>query len=109
MSKVNVYDSEGNVVARVEYNSDLDFWDGRNWSSGGTGLHQGIAKLKDGKYVIVHGSQWQCDRAYGEIVTKDEAFQAILRSGNFKLFDDPRFRELKPMYERLDDTEEVEK
>jgi len=109
MSKVNVYDSEGNVVARVTYNQDLDFWDGRNWSCGGTGLHQGIAKLKDGNYVIVHGSQWQGDRAYGEIVSKEEALQAIIRSGALELFDDPRFRELKPMYERLDDTEELEK
>jgi hypothetical protein len=34
---VNVYEG-GNVVARVRYNRNLDFWDGRNWTCGETGM-----------------------------------------------------------------------
>jgi len=108
MSKVNVLDEEGNVVARVEYNSNLDHWDGSNWTAGSMGMHKGITKLRDGRYVLIHSSQWQGDRDYGEIISKDQALQEILK-GNVKLLDEKRFEDLKQIYEKIDNMEEIEK
>jgi len=81
MAKVPVYD-KGEVVARVEYNSNLDFWDGRNWTSGSTGRHLGYTRLKSGKFVLIHGTQWQGERASAEVVTPEEIVQAAARTGH---------------------------
>jgi hypothetical protein len=97
--RVNVY-KNGNVVARVKYNSDLDFWDGRNWSNGGTGKHLGITKLKNGEFVLIRGSDWQGERDYAEIVSADEALQAILKSNNLELFERKKFKDLKILAEK---------
>ena len=102
--RINVYDGEpmgGQVVARVRYNQDLDYWDGSNWSNGGMGMHKGITRLKDGRYVIIIGSQWQGAKDYGYIVTPEEALQEILRSGNTELLESKRFAELKKLQEEL--------
>jgi len=105
--KVNVYDGEGKVIARVSMTRNLDYWDGRNWSCGGTGYHEGLTKLKDGRYVIVYSSQWQGDRPHGEIVSKDRALQAILHTDSLDLLEEKRFAELKQMYdEQFSDQEE---
>jgi len=109
VERVNVYNGEGEVVARVRYTSNLDFWDGRNWSSGSMGHHQGLTKLRDGRYVIVYGSQWQGDRPWAEIVSPERALQAIVHSDNLDLLDEKRFSELKKKYdEDFSDQEEVE-
>ena len=79
MNKINVCNEEGEIVARVENNSNLDFWDGSNWTCGSVGHHLGITRLKNGAFVLIHGSQWQGDRDWGEIVSDVEAIQAILR------------------------------
>lgn len=100
--RVNVYEGpeyRERVVARVRYNNLLDYWDGRNWTNGGTGMHKGITKLKDGRYVIIIGSQWQGAKDYGYIVTPEEALQEILRSGNTELLESERFAELKKLRE----------
>ena len=79
---VPVYDN-GVCVARVQYNNALDFWNGSNWTSGSTGRHLGITRLKKTKqFVLIYGTQWQGERDYGEIVSDEEALQAILRSNN---------------------------
>jgi len=84
MSKVPVYEDE-NVVARVEYNQNLDFWDGRNWTCGSTGRHLGYTKLKkSGKYVLIHGTQWQGERASAEVVTGEELVQAAARTDHIE-------------------------
>ena len=96
---VNVYedDYKDEVVARVNYNSILDYWDGRNFTNGGVGRHLGITKLKDGSYVLIYGSQWDGDDDYGIIVDKDEALQAILKSGKHKLLESKKFSELRDL------------
>lgn len=100
MGKINVYNNEqcyGDVVARVCYNSDLDRWDGRNWTNGGVGMHKGITVLRDGRFVIIIGSQWQGSRDYGYIVDADEALQEVLKSYNEELLNSPRFKALKEL------------
>jgi hypothetical protein len=80
--KLPVYE-EGrrNVVARVKYNNNLDFWNGQNWSSGSTGRHLGLTRLKDGRFVLIYGSDWQGERDYGILVSKKRAIQEIIRAG----------------------------
>lgn len=104
MAKVNVYEF-GEVVARVEYNSNLDFWDGRNWTCGSTGRHKGLTKLKDGRYVLIYGTQWQGERDYAEIITTEEALQEVLQSGNDELLENARFAELKGIYAKIENLE----
>lgn len=82
MTKVPVYD-DGEVIARVEYNSNLDFWDGRNMTSGSLGRHLGFTKLKkSGKYVLITGTNWEGEQPSAEIVTADELIQAAARTGH---------------------------
>jgi hypothetical protein len=97
--RVNVYRDEtyDEVVARVRYNQDLDYWDGHNYTNGGTGLHLGITKLKSGEYVLIHGTQWQGGTDRGVIVSADAALQAILKSGNAQLLDTKKFKGLKEL------------
>jgi hypothetical protein len=56
--QITVYNSENEPIAPVQYNADLDYWDGRNFSNGGFGRHKGLTKLKNGQYVIINGTDW---------------------------------------------------
>ena len=85
--KVNVYDEEGEIVARVGYNNALDIWDGGNWTSGATGRHLGITRLRDGRFVLIYGTQWEGERSEGEVVSDKEALDAILRAENEELLE----------------------
>ena len=102
--RVNVYEEnqyglDGDVIARVRYNSCLDYWDGRNWTNGGVGRHKGLTKLRDGRYVLIHGTQWQGEKDWAEIISPEQALQEILKSGNTELLDTKKFAELKKLYE----------
>ncbi|MBJ6360893.1 hypothetical protein ACFOQM_06215 [Paenibacillus sp. GCM10012307] len=99
-SKVNVYENEfrdGPIIARVAYNDRLDYWDVRNRGNGGVGSHLGITRLRDGRYVLIHGTQWQGERDWAEVVTDKQALQAILRSGNDEVLELPLFAKLKEL------------
>ena len=99
--RVNVCENEGSekVIARVRYNSALDYWDGSNHQNGGVGRHLGITKLRDGRYVLIHGTQWEGEKDVAYVVSPEEALQAILKSDNGELLDTKKFRELKDLYE----------
>jgi hypothetical protein len=103
--RVNVYENQynldGDVIARVRYNQNLDYWDGRNWQNGGVGRHKGITKLKDGRYVIIIGSDWQGERDYAYVVVADEALLEILKAQQLDLLDTKKFSELKKLYEEM--------
>ena len=112
--RVNVYEDRYNlkeVVARVRYNQNLDYWDGRNWQNGGVGRHKGITKLKDGRYVIIKGTDWQGERDYAYVVDAEEALQEICKAQRLELLDTKKFAELKKLYEEkylLEDDEDLE-
>lgn len=95
---INVYDESGEIIAEVEYNNNLDYWDGSNYTCGSTGLHKGLTRLADGSYVLINGSQWQGSRDTAHIISKEEACQEILHSGNTDLFNN--FPELKEYREK---------
>lgn len=96
---VNVYDGY-DVIARVKYNNNLDYWDGHNMSNGGVGRHKGLTRLKDGRYVLIYGTQWESERDYAEVITAGQALQEILHAGRLELLEEPKFKELKEMYKR---------
>lgn len=76
----------GETVARVDYNSNLDKWNGSNFQNGGTGRHLGITRLRkviDGMtFVLIHGTQWQGEEDTAELVSDETAKQAILDGDN---------------------------
>jgi hypothetical protein len=104
MAKVNVYEG-GKVIARVEYNDNLDYWDGKNWTCGSMGRHLGLTRLrKSGKYVLIHGTDFQGEQDRAEIVTDEEAYQAIVSSGNIELLE--KFPDLQRFEEDIDTDED---
>ena len=98
--RVNVLNEVGEVVSRVRYNANLDYWDGRNWTNGGVGRHLGITKLKTGEYVLIYGTDWQGEKDSAEIVPDNVALQAILKSGNSDILKMKKFASLKELYEK---------
>ena len=108
--RVNVYADEfmEEVIARVRYNQNLDFWDGRNFTCGSTGRHKGLTKLKDGRYVLIHGTQWQDEKDYAVTVAPMTALQEILKSGNVELLETKKFKDLKKLAEEKGMIGEVE-
>lgn len=89
---VKVYDDE-EIVADVDYNTNLDYWNGSNWTSGSTGRHKGLTRLENGQFVLIHGTDWQGEKDYGEIISKSQALQEILSSGDLELLDEFDLRE----------------
>lgn len=85
---VKVYDRNMEIIANVDYNNNLDYWTGQNWQNGGTGKHRGLTQLEDGRLVIIYGSDWQGTKDYGEIISKAEAIQEIVDSGNEELLEE---------------------
>lgn len=90
---VNVYNENNEIIADVDYNNKLDTWNGNNWQSGGTGQHKGLTRLENGKFVLIHGSDWQGVQDYGEIISRAEALQEILNSRDLDLLDEFDLRE----------------
>lgn len=106
MAKVPVYEDE-KIIARVEYNTNLDFWDGRNYTCGQTGRHLGCTKLKSGKYVLIHGTQWQGERDHAEVVTAAELIQAAARTHSIDdLYE--KYPELREVGLSDDEAEQIE-
>jgi hypothetical protein len=71
-------------------------------------MHKGITRLKDGRFVIIIGSQKQGSKDYAYIVSKEEALQEILKSDKLELLEDKKFAELKTLYEKLCELEEID-
>jgi hypothetical protein len=86
-------------VCYYRYNANLDYWDSSNWLNGGVGKHKGITKLKDGRYVIIQGTDWQGEQDYAYVVAPEEALQEILKAQKLELLDTKKFAELKKLYE----------
>lgn len=80
---IPVFNENNEVVARVESNQNLDYWDGNNMTCGSTGRHKGLTRLKKTKeFVLIRTTQWQGERDSAEIISKDQAFQEIAKSGS---------------------------
>ena len=97
---VNVYNDNGDLIATVKYNSNLDNWNGSNWQNGGTGHHLGIPKLSDGTFVLIHGSDWQGDRDWAETIPPKKAYELIMKYDE-SMLEWKAFKELKRFEENL--------
>jgi len=89
MRKVKIWNEDcTKVVAYTKYTNNLDHWDGRNWTCGNVGEHLGIRKSKKkGRYIIIHGTQWQGREDYAEYINEEKA-KEILLTHNPKLYED---------------------
>ena len=96
---VNVYEN-GELIAVVKYNSNLDVWNGSNYQNGGTGMHLGITKLEDGTYVLIHGSDWQGDTDWAEIISDKKAYELIMKYSP-DMLEWEAFEDLKKFKEEL--------
>lgn len=68
-----------------------------------------MTKLKDGRYVLIHGTQWQGERDWAEIISPEQAVQEILKSGNVDLLNTKKFKELNELHkQQLVDEEDGE-
>lgn len=73
-------------IGKVEHTTNLDHWDGNNYTSGSTGKHLGIGQLKDGRYYLCYGTQWQGEQDYAEVISEEEARHAVISHGDNRLF-----------------------
>jgi len=83
------------IIGQVSESTNLDYWDGNNYTCGSTGRHKGLTQLSNDQYVLIHTSQWEGERNSAEAITADQALREILLSGNeglFKIF--PELEEL---------------
>jgi hypothetical protein len=109
--RINVYNDDGEIVARVNYSNNLannlDHWSGSNWTVGHH-AHAGITRLKSGEYVIIHSTDYLGDVPRGEIVSKEEALKWILQADSCdELLAFPKYAELKEMADKLDEQTET--
>lgn len=104
---INIYE-DGRIIGRVKASTNLDCWDGNNFTNGGIGRHLGLTIRKNGGLVLIHTSQWQGEQDWAEVVTEDEAMQAILGADAIHLLEEPRFKKLKAIYDaRFSGSDEV--
>lgn len=106
MSKVNVYVDKGNVITQVDYNSILVSWNGQVFCSAGgkQGTHKGLAKLEDGRYVLIHridATEWKSKKKYAEIISAHQAVSEIMKSCNDHFFLRTDFSDLNARHESL--------
>lgn len=96
---VNVYDN-GELIATVKYNSNLDVWNGSNFQNGGTGLHLGLTRLEDGRCVLIHGSDWQGDTDWAELISDKRAYELIMEY-DASMLEWDKFKDLNKFEETL--------
>ena len=90
----------GDVIATVRENTNLDRWDGNNWNCGSNGNHKGLTKLKDGRYVLIHTTQWIGGEDSAEIISPEQAVKEIFESRNeYVLFN--KYKELDELADKM--------
>jgi hypothetical protein len=99
--RINVYENGclKTVIARVRHNTNLDFWNGHNWSCGEINKHKGLTKLKDGRYVLIYSTDIKDKKDYALIISEYQALQEILKSKNMELLKRKKWKNLKKLYE----------
>jgi len=103
---VKLYNND-EVIGDVEYNSKLDYWDGRNYSNGGTGRHKGFGQTESGEFYLIFGTQWQGEEDYAKIVSADRIVKEAIKSKNISELEE--YPELISLYEEKYNEKNVEK
>jgi hypothetical protein len=103
---VKLYKNE-EVIGDVDANTKLDYWDGRNYSNGGTGRHLGFGQTKNGEFYLIHKTQWQGEQNYAEIVSPDRIVKEAIKSNNINELEE--YPELLSLYEEKYNEKNIEK
>lgn len=109
MNRIKVFEDyygRHEVVSRVNCNTYLDYWDGRNYTNGGCESHLGITKLRDGRFVLIYSCLYGDN--YAIVVDDFDAAYQIWKSGNTYLLDSKRFSRLKEYVDSLQEREDEE-
>lgn len=95
MEKVPVMAND-EVIARVEYISNLDSWNSGKWYCDDIGHHRGIQKIQKGyyagRYVMIRGSDYEGEEDYGELMSTCEALREIYYYKKFGLLEEYNFQ-----------------
>jgi hypothetical protein len=104
---IELYNEDWETIGDVEYNTLLDYWDGRNYVNGGTGRHKGFGQLEDGRFYLIFGTQWQGEKNYAKIATPEEIVKECIKSDNIDLLEQyPELLELyKTKFEKIEISE----
>ena len=78
---VPVFDENYKLVEYVEANRNLDEGTDAGWP----GLHHGLSRLSDGRYVLICETDWCCDRNVAYTITPSEALTLVLESNHEEL------------------------
>lgn len=77
---VVLYNENHDVIGDVEYNDNLDYWDGRNMTNGGSGRHLGFGQIESGEFYLIYGTQWQKEVDRAEIVSARKIVVEVIKS-----------------------------
>jgi len=84
---VPLYDADyDRCIGQVPYTSNLDQWDGHDYTDGFCGCHLGVGKTRAGQFYFVHGNQWAGARDTALICTEEEARSAVMSAGKEDLY-----------------------
>jgi len=100
---IDVYGEGKKVVAKVDYifvgdnviarflddKLKVDCFGGRNFELVTLSKNNYLSELRNG-YILIHS-----DKRFGEIISKEQALNEIIKSGKIKLLERKRFEELK--------------
>lgn len=98
--KINIFDEYGvQVEAQIKLNNNL---------SGDSKLLRGLARLRNGSYVLMWEDEWD-HQICTSFIDEETALQEILKSGNTSLLQEERFMDLhKLLNNEWEDEEETE-
>ncbi len=76
------------IIGEVPSNDQLDYLVNTNWQNGGVGRHLGFGFWeRTNEYYLVHGTNWQGETDWAEIVTADRIVKEIIKSDNLEILE----------------------
>jgi phosphomannomutase len=86
------------IIGDVEYNENLDRWDGQNYTNGGRCMHKGWGYLEEEEqFYIIIGSDWQGTQDYAYCVSAEQLIREMIDSENTRDID--KYPELQEIYD----------
>lgn len=102
--KINVYE-DGEIIENVSLSRNLDYWDNEYncMCNGDFDMHRGVTRLTDGRIVIIFSFSNNnyggiIIEDYGMVITKEQAIEYIVESGQLHILNQNRFADLKQEY-----------
>ena len=93
LDPIPVFDRDGYIGLDVEATYNLD--DFETGDAGFNGIHAGIVRIPDGRYVFMYTSQWEGDYNYGEVISPAEALWLVRSYDHEELLSQDEFKDLE--------------